>query len=241
MLLKIEVDHGTTPTAVTVDVDMTTYSSTGLVATIFDMTQRSGGLTPDSATDTSPLAGVAQPSLALPARTGKHYLVLSLSSFQIGVTDYIGNVTVSAGSIGLASIELSSAKYSGLKKPFNMYATFSSEILTQSNFSTTMSLDFGTTAQAITFKFDGAGAYSGSVQLRIEVEGTGTAGDVYWATWFPTSVSITGAFGDGVASSSSGGGGGGGGCIANGDSKLWMLMLAGFAGLVCLRRRSAVS
>ncbi|MCB9933029.1 MAG: hypothetical protein H6841_06365 [Planctomycetes bacterium] len=57
--------------------------------------------------------------------------------------------------------------------------------------------------------------YAGQVEFRVEVEGDGSAGDIFWAMWTPNTVSVVGGSGDGVsAPSSGGGGGGGGGCAA---------------------------
>lgn len=80
-------------------------------------------------------------------------------------------------------------------------------------------------------------SYSGTVSLRVEVQGDGTMGDVFWALWLKDGVLVTGATGDGVPTYGNPGGksdGGGGGCSA-GEGRIAAPMLA--AGLLLLWRR----
>jgi len=81
-------------------------------------------------------------------------------------------------------------------------------------------------------------SYSGTVQLRVEVQGDGSMGDVFWALWLQDGVVVTGATGDGVPSvgnpGGSKGGGGGGGCTS-GESRIIAPLLA--AAVLLLRRR----
>ncbi|MBK9975140.1 MAG: hypothetical protein IPP14_10250 [Planctomycetes bacterium] len=59
-------------------------------------------------------------------------------------------------------------------------------------------------------------AHSGLMNLRVEVQGNGSAGSVFWAVWLTDGIEVTGATGDGVPTLGTGskGGGGGGGCVA---------------------------
>lgn len=81
-------------------------------------------------------------------------------------------------------------------------------------------------------------SHSGEVEFRIEVEGDGTAGDVFWAVWIPSTVEVVSASGDGVPSSGGGGGGGGGGgCVSDTNSGYILLTLSTLLMATALARR----
>jgi hypothetical protein len=88
-------------------------------------------------------------------------------------------------------------------------------------------------------------SYSGEVEFRIEVDGTGAQGRVFWATWIASDVTVVGGSGDGVpvpSSGNSGGDSGGGGCAASQGNAPWLLALLalmGAAGLRLRKRRAA--
>lgn len=80
-------------------------------------------------------------------------------------------------------------------------------------------------------------SYSGTVQLRVEVQGDGSMGDVFWALWLKDGVLVTGATGDGVPTYGNPGSksdGGGGGCVS-GEGRIAAPILA--AALLLFRRR----
>lgn len=81
-------------------------------------------------------------------------------------------------------------------------------------------------------------SYSGTVQLRVEVQGDGSMGDVFWALWLKDGVLVTGATGDGVpsvgnpvAKSSNGGG-----CVA-GQAAIVSPLLAACLLTLCRRKK----
>lgn len=79
-------------------------------------------------------------------------------------------------------------------------------------------LTAGPTGAMATSSLTTTPSYSGTVQLRVEVQGDGSMGDVFWALWLKDGVLATGATGDGVPTvgnpGGKSGGGGGGGCAA---------------------------
>ena len=84
-------------------------------------------------------------------------------------------------------------------------------------------------------------SYSGDVEFRIEVEGDGSAGDVFWAVWIPSTVSVVSASGDGIPSSGGGGSSdGGGGCAVSDGSQTALFGMFALALLLRRLRRQSV-
>lgn len=247
------VDHGASPLAITINVSVTTASSSGLRVRILDTDDKAVAGSNDEAAGLRLGPGTADAQLVTAARTGVHNLLVIVQPAQPGGSLFNGYVQTSAGGLDLVTNNQTFAASSGLFIPFGLYAAFNGELTTTANYTTNVVVDFGATPQAMTFVFEGDGtamnelriydvtggnvllktlsatvngnlasadfvttpAYSGQVEFRVEVEGDGSAGAIFWAMWTPNTVSVVGGSGDGVsAPSSSGGDGGGGGCAA---------------------------
>jgi len=272
-IARYTVDHGTSPQAITIDVSVTTASSSGLRVRILDTDDKAVAGSNDEAAGLRLGPGTADAQLVTAARTGVHNLLVIVQPAQPGGSLFNGYVQTSAGGLDLVTNNQTFAASSGLFIPFGLYAAFNGELTTTANYTTNVVVDFGATPQAMTFVFEGDGtamnelriydvtggnvllktlsatvngnlasadfvttpAYSGQAEFRVEVEGDGSAGSIFWAMWTPGSGSVVGGSGDGVSPPPTGGGNsGGGGCAAeHGRSfAVFALLLA----ILCLRR-----
>ena len=251
-LYRYFVDHGATAQSLDLTITLTAALTAGLKLTLFDIDEKSVMGSQDEATASQPTPNFpTNLVLTSPSRSGVHPYLLIVQTLTAGTSDYSGTVGVTAGSITYGGTTTGNRVVSGLFTPFGLYAAFNADIVTQSNFTTRLEVDYGATPQAVTFAFQGigsalteiriydetgadiqlgtlvaapsgnldtsafvtTGSYSGIVKFRIEVEGTGSAGQAFWATWLPGTVTVVGASGDGV-STPTGSSGDGGGCAA---------------------------
>ena len=265
-VFRYQLDHGGTPQAVQIDVSINCQSNSGVTVRVLDIDDKYNAGAHDEAGGSHAGTGICNVSLLTDTRTGVHPFLVIVQTFQPGDSVFDGHVDIDAGGITPNGLTQSMRVQDGLFMPFGQYAVFNADFTTQANFTTYVTIDFGSAPQALTMRLEGLGSgvnevrlydvtggdtliktlyatmsgnlstwdwvttasYSGEVQFRIEVEGDGSAGDIFWAMWLPETVSATGGSGDGVpVAPKSQKGGGGGGCAADRGGNLAALGLLG--------------
>lgn len=122
-LFLFDVDHGSTPTVLTVGVTLTTTGSAGLDAGIYDMDEWSklaaGYLDEDSVFP----SGAISVSITTPSRSGVHQVAVRLTTTDLGAaTGYTGTAGVSGGTITQAGFSDTVTVVPGARTYFNRVA-----------------------------------------------------------------------------------------------------------------------
>jgi hypothetical protein len=275
-VFRYQLDHGSSAQAIQIDASINCQSSPGVTVRILDIDDKYNAGAHDEAGGSHAGSGVCNVSLLTDVRSGVHPFLVIVQTFQPGDSVFNGHIDIDAGGITPNGLMQSMRVHDGLFIPFGHYAAFNEDFTTQANFTTNVTVDYGSTAQAMTLRFEGIGSgvnevrlydvtagdvlvktlyapmtgnmttwewvttasHSGEVQFRIEVEGNGSAGSIFWAMWLPETVSATGGSGDGVPvpPKNQKNHNSGGGCVAGAEGKLAALALLGVLAMLASLR-----
>lgn len=282
-VFRYQLDHGSTSQSIHFDVTVMSQSSSGVTVRVLDVDEKYAAGANAEAAGSRAGTGACNVSLTTSARTGVHPVLVIVQTFTSGDTVFSGSIDIDAGGIAPGGITQSFRVQDGLFMPFGLYAAFNADFTTTANFTTNFTVDFGSTPQGVTVRFEGIGtavsevrlydvtggntliktlnapmsgnmstwdwvttqSYSGEVEFRVEVQGTGNAGDIFWAVWLPDTVTATGGYGDGVPVAPKSQKNSGGGCAATGSSSAAVLLLLLATGVCAIakserrRRRNA--
>lgn len=184
-ILVFQVDQGSTPTAVMCSVSVQCQSPSGLKVRLLDIDEKAS-LTMGGENEASVgTNGTVNLNLQMPARTSEHPLLVFLQPVTPGDTRCLGNVSTDAGTVRLARTAIVKAGQEGLRAPLEMFATFRQQFETPADFKSSVDIDFGAQAHAMTFSLEGQG--SGLSEIRVYDV---TGGDVLLGT-IPATVSGT--------------------------------------------------
>jgi hypothetical protein len=163
---RLDIDQGSTPTAVDVTFTLATTGSAGLYATLYDLDQWATGTGNFFIDDFVVGAGMVTGTLSLPARSGVHVVLLSVETDDVGPdSSYTGDVTVSAGTITNGGLQNIAYEFSGGRSIFgrivHFYRPFNGNGTQRFDFD----LDFGPTGHTTTFAIDADGI--GVTQVKL--------------------------------------------------------------------------
>ncbi len=163
--LAFQVDQGVTATAVMCSVTIHCQSQSGVKVRLLDTDGKSVLASGTEQEDQVGGAGTVIVNLQMPARSGRHPLIVILQPVLPGTISCYGSVSTDAGTLLMAGAESTKALVHGLTAPLDMFAVFRQDFDVPADFNSTVEVDFGPTTAPLTFAIEGAGR--GLSEIRV--------------------------------------------------------------------------
>ncbi|MBK8205406.1 MAG: hypothetical protein IPK87_01310 [Planctomycetes bacterium] len=163
--LAFQVDQGATATAVMCSVTIHCQSQSGVKVRLLDTDAKTVLGSGTEQEDQVGGAGTVVVNLQMPARSGRHPLVVILQPVLPGTISCYGSVNTDAGTLAMAGAESTKALVHGLTAPLDMFAVFRQDFDVPADFTSTVEVDYGPTTAPMTFAIEGAGR--GLTEIRV--------------------------------------------------------------------------
>ncbi|MCC7508488.1 MAG: hypothetical protein IT464_03835 [Planctomycetes bacterium] len=163
--LAYQVDQGPTATAVMCSVTIHCQSQWGVKVRLLDTDAKT--VLAFGAEQEAQVGGpgTVNVNLQMPARSGRHPLIVILQPVLPGTISCYGSVNTDAGTLLMAGAESTKALVHGLTAPLDMFAVFRQDFDVPADFTSSVEVDFGPTTAPMTFALEGAGR--GLSEIRV--------------------------------------------------------------------------